>query len=84
MKKLYTLTLILFLVGNLHAQTFEEVLNNSFEADAFAFADIDNDGYTDIISLDMLPEDMEAYKTSGREYNNQIYDQYLKTYYQHR
>ncbi len=44
-------------------------------------ADIDNDGWTDIISLDMLPEDLVAYKTSGREYNNQIYNEYLKNGY---
>ena len=29
----------------------------------------------------MLPEDLEAYKSSGREYNNQIYEQYLKNGY---
>ena len=44
-------------------------------------ADLNNDGFTDIISLDMLPEDIETYKTSGSEYNNQIYDQYLKKGY---
>lgn len=44
-------------------------------------ADIDNDGWTDIVSLDMLPQDLQAYKTSGREYNNQIYAQYLKNGY---
>ncbi len=44
-------------------------------------ADIDNDGFTDIVSLDMLPEDLKSYKTSGREYNNQIYEQYLKNGY---
>jgi len=44
-------------------------------------ADIDNDGWTDIVSLDMLPENLEAYKTSGREYNNAVYDQYLKNGY---
>lgn len=44
-------------------------------------ADLDNDGWPDIVSLDMLPQDLKAYKTSGREYNNQIYDQYLKNGY---
>lgn len=44
-------------------------------------ADINNDGWTDIISLDMLPENLKAYKTSGREYNNAIYDQYLNNGY---
>ncbi|MCF6222926.1 MAG: FG-GAP-like repeat-containing protein [Flavobacteriaceae bacterium] len=44
-------------------------------------ADINNDGLTDIISLDMLPENIETLKTSGSEFNNQIYDQYLKNDY---
>jgi len=44
-------------------------------------ADINNDGLTDIISLDMLPENIETYKTSGSEFSNQIYDQYLKNGY---
>ena len=44
-------------------------------------ADIDNDGWPDIVSLDMLPENLQAYKTSGREYNNSVYEQYLKNGY---
>lgn len=44
-------------------------------------ADLNNDGFTDIISLDMLPGDIETYKTSGTEFNNQIYSQYLKKGY---
>lgn len=44
-------------------------------------ADINNDGAIDILSVDMLPSDLIAYKTSGHEYNNQIYDQYLKNGY---
>jgi len=46
-------------------------------------ADLNNDGFTDIISLDMLPEKIETYKTSGSEYSNQIYDQYIKNGYRH-
>ena len=42
-------------------------------------ADINNDGLTDILSLDMLPEDLEAYKTSGLEHPYPVYQQYLKT-----
>ena len=41
-------------------------------------ADVNNDGYADILSLDMLPEDLETYKTSGLEYPYPIYQQYLK------
>lgn len=45
-------------------------------------ADFNNDGLTDIISLDMLPDNLKTYKTSGSEFSNQIYNQYLKNGYQ--
>lgn len=44
-------------------------------------ADYNNDGWIDIISLDMLPQELKAYKMSGQEYSNQIYKQYLKNGY---
>jgi len=44
-------------------------------------ADINNDGLMDILSLDMLPEDLKTYKTSGLEYAYPIYRQYLKNGY---
>ena len=44
-------------------------------------ADINNDGFTDIISVDMLPEDLSTYKTSAQEYNFQIYSNYLRNGY---
>ena len=44
-------------------------------------ADYNNDGWIDIVSLDMLPRELEAYKMSGQEYSNQIYNQYLKNGY---
>ncbi|MBT8186856.1 MAG: VCBS repeat-containing protein [Croceitalea sp.] len=46
-----------------------------------AIADMNNDGLVDIVSLDMLPEDLETYKTSGLEYGYPIYQQYLKNGY---
>ncbi len=69
--------------------TFKEIIsadeNNVGHTSHFSMgndiADIDNDGWSDIVSLDMLPEDLQAYKTSGREYNNSVYDQYLKNGY---
>ncbi len=45
-------------------------------------ADINNDGFSDILSLDMLPEDLATYKSSGTEYGFTIYNQYLKNGYQ--
>lgn len=44
-------------------------------------ADINNDGLMDIVSLDMLPEDLKTYKTSGLEYAYPIYQQYLRNGY---
>ena len=44
-------------------------------------ADINNDGKNDIISMDMLPEDLVTYKTSGQEYAYPTYAYYLKNGY---
>ena len=44
-------------------------------------ADINNDGRVDIVSLDMLPEDLETYKASGLEYAFPTYQFYLKNGY---
>lgn len=44
-------------------------------------ADINNDGLMDIVSLDMLPENLQTYKTSGLEYSFSIYNQYLNKGY---
>ena len=44
-------------------------------------ADINNDGLMDIMSLDMLPENLLTYKTSGLEFPYQTYEFYLKNNY---
>lgn len=44
-------------------------------------ADINNDGLIDIVSLDMLPENLETYKTSGLEYPYPTYQNYLRNGY---
>ncbi|UOB18807.1 VCBS repeat-containing protein [Abyssalbus ytuae] len=44
-------------------------------------ADINNDGLEDIMSVDMLPQDINSFKTSGAEHNFQIYSHYLKNGY---
>ncbi|WP_394974739.1 VCBS repeat-containing protein [uncultured Croceitalea sp.] len=44
-------------------------------------ADLNNDGKTDIVSLDMLPEDLKTYKTSGLEFPFSTYQNYLKNGY---
>ena len=44
-------------------------------------ADINNDGLSDILSLDMLPESLAVYKASGTEYGYTTYQSYLKNGY---
>ena len=69
--------------------TFKEIISNnttnlghtSKASMGNDIADLNNDGLTDIVSLDMLPENIETYKATGSEYGNQIYDQYLKKGY---
>jgi len=46
-----------------------------------AIDDVNNDGLLDIISLDMLPESLVSFKTSGSEYSFPVYRQYLKNGY---
>ncbi|TQI71019.1 VCBS repeat protein [Gramella sp. Hel_I_59] len=41
-------------------------------------ADMNNDGLADIVSLDMLPENLQTYKTSGLEFPFQTYSNYLR------
>ena len=66
--------------------TFEELISGSSDKVGHTthysmgndLADINNDGLTDLVSLDMLPEDLITYKTSGLEYAYPIYRQYLR------
>ena len=66
--------------------TFKEIVSNDASklghtthfSMGNTIADINNDGLSDILSLDMLPENLETYKTSGLEYGFPIYQQYLK------
>ncbi len=44
-------------------------------------ADFNNDGLIDIVSLDMLPANLETYKASGLEYAYPTYQFYLKNGY---
>ncbi len=44
-------------------------------------ADFNNDGFVDILAMDMLPEDLITYKSSGNEYAYDTYKNYLKNGY---
>ncbi|WP_299681776.1 VCBS repeat-containing protein [uncultured Dokdonia sp.] len=45
-------------------------------------SDINNDGHPDIMSLDMLPEDLHTLKVSGAEYNYPIFQNQLRNGYE--
>jgi len=44
-------------------------------------ADFNNDGFIDLLAMDMLPEDLVTYKSSGTEYAYDTYKNYLKNGY---
>ncbi|CAM1358491.1 VCBS repeat-containing protein [Tenacibaculum xiamenense] len=78
-----------YLYLNNRDKTFKEVISEnknklghtSHYSMGNALADLDNNEALDIISLDMLPEDLKTYKTSGLEYPYQTYEYYLKNGY---
>ena len=80
-----------YLYMNNGDKTFEEVIqkedNTIGHTTHFSMgndiADINNDGFMDIVSVDMLPEDLQTYKTSGTEFNYQIYQAYIRNGYAH-
>jgi hypothetical protein len=59
------------------SEKFSEYFNHtSFSSMGSDYADINNDGCIDLMTLDMFPEDNERQKMHGSEYN---YDKYLLT-----
>ncbi|MCB0376193.1 MAG: VCBS repeat-containing protein, partial [Sinomicrobium sp.] len=78
-----------YLYINQKNKTFKEIINTdqtrlghtTHFSMGNAVNDLNNDGNMDIISLDMLPEDLHTYKTSGLEYPYQTYASYLKNGY---
>jgi len=78
-----------YLYINQQDGTFHEVISNNEKSLGHTshfsmgndIADFNNDGLPDIVSLDMLPENIETYKVSGMESSFQNYNQYLKNGY---
>ncbi|MEM9686631.1 MAG: VCBS repeat-containing protein [Bacteroidota bacterium] len=78
-----------YLYINQKNKTFKEVISSDIKklghTTHFSMGntidDLNNDGKMDIVSLDMLPEDLYTYKTSGLEYPYQTYAYYLKNGY---
>jgi hypothetical protein len=78
-----------YLYINQRNGTFKDVISNNINqlghTSHFSMgndiADFNNDGLTDIMSLDMLPENIETYKASGTEYSYQNYKSYLMNGY---
>lgn len=80
-----------YLYINQDGKYFEEIIHTQTEALGHTThysmgndsGDLNNDGLMDIISVDMLPEDLVTYKSSGTEFNFQLYNQYVKNGYAH-
>lgn len=68
-----------YLYINQHNGTFRQVLEKAIpHSSRFSMgcdiADINNDGLTDVMTLDMLPKDEQVIKTTAGEDNYEIYD----------
>jgi hypothetical protein len=78
-----------YLYINQNGEKFKEIISTNEKALGHtshysmgnSIADINNDTYPDILSLDMLPEDLYTYKVSGLEFSYPAYQQYLKNEY---
>tara|TARA_B100000787_G_C16199343_1_gene303796 strand:- start:25983 stop:29276 length:3294 start_codon:yes stop_codon:yes gene_type:complete len=78
-----------YLYINQKDKTFKEIISKdkttlghtSHFSMGNAISDLNNDTKMDIISLDMLPENLKTYKTSGLEFPYQTYQYYLKNGY---
>jgi len=78
-----------YLYINQKNKTFKEIISKdktslghtSHFSMGNGISDLNNDSHMDIISLDMLPENLKTYKTSGLEYPFQTYEYYLKNGY---
>ena len=78
-----------YLYINQKNKTFKEIISldkttlghTSHFSMGNAIADLNNDELLDIVSLDMLPENLKTYKSSGLEYPYQNYEYYLKNGY---
>ena len=78
-----------YLYANNTNKTFTELIHKESEklghtthfSMGNSIADINNDGLMDVVSLDMLPEDLKTYKRSGKEFGYQTYSYYLKNGY---
>ncbi|SDB63248.1 Repeat domain-containing protein [Flavobacteriaceae bacterium MAR_2010_188] len=79
-----------YLYINQKDKTFKEVISSennllghtTHYSMGNAITDLNNDARPDILSLDMLPENLHNYKTSGLEFSFPVYHSYLRNGYQ--
>lgn len=63
------------------SQDFSKLGHTSHFSMGNDIADVNNDGFTDILSVDMLPENRTTYTASGTEYEYEQYNQFLNNGY---